>query len=205
MDKDTKPQLDGETEDSPSSVPSQKIRMARYLFAGLLLLSAVLLGIGTFTFGYGKGASYLSNDPNSCANCHVMQEHLHSWQKSSHHHVATCNDCHLSHHPIGKWVTKGDNGFFHSLAFTLGNYPDPIQIKPRNKVVTQNACIGCHEDFVHSLLPTGEEVDSRNEAISCVHCHFDVGHAHRGYSTGSSRESMQEKVRAWLLPPENKK
>ena len=29
-------------------------------------------GIGSYTFVYAKGASYLSNDPNACANCHVM-------------------------------------------------------------------------------------------------------------------------------------
>lgn len=26
-------------------------------------------------------------------------------------------------------MTKADNGFFHSLAFTMGDYDDPIQIK----------------------------------------------------------------------------
>ena len=73
-------------------------------------LFGILAGVGTFTFGYGKGASYLSNNPQTCVNCHVMQDHLDSWQHSSHHHVAVCNDCHLPHDPIGKWVTKADNG-----------------------------------------------------------------------------------------------
>ncbi len=135
----------------------------------------LLAGVGTFTFGYGKGASYLSNDPNTCVNCHAMQEHLDSWQKSSHHHVAVCNDCHLPHDAIGKWVTKADNGFFHSLAFTLGNYKNPIQIKPRNKRVTQSTCVSCHADLVHPLLPVIDGGDMQ----SCVHCHSQVGHAHR--------------------------
>lgn len=90
----------------------------------------VLGGIGAFTFGYGNGWSYFCNHPQSCVNCHVMQDPFDFWQNSSHRHVAVCNDCHLSHHPNGKWVVKGDNGFFHSLAFTLENYHDPIQIKP---------------------------------------------------------------------------
>lgn len=130
-------------------------------------------GVGAFTFGYGKGASYLSNNPETCVNCHVMQDHLDSWQHSSHHHVAVCNDCYLPHDFIGKWVTKADNGFFHSLAFTLQNYQDPIQIKPRNRRVTQNACIDCHKDLVHSLLPAKSEQAMQ----SCVHCHSEVGHA----------------------------
>lgn len=140
-----------------------------------------LAGVGTFTFGYGKGASYLSNNPQSCANCHVMQEHFDSWQHSSHHHVAVCNDCHLPHYFAGKWLTKADNGFFHSVAFTLQDYRDPIQIKPRNRRVTQNACIDCHKDVVHALLPVEHPHSNskQNEAMSCVHCHSDVGHAFR--------------------------
>ncbi|MEN6494679.1 MAG: cytochrome c nitrite reductase small subunit [Thermoguttaceae bacterium] len=141
----------------------------------LAVMLGVLGGIGAFTFGYGQGSSYLSNNPQACVNCHVMQEHYNSWQNSSHHHVAVCNDCHLPHDFVGKWATKADNGFFHSLAFTLENFHEPIQIKPRNRRVTQNACLHCHQATVHQMLPaTGE-----GEMLSCVHCHSDVGHAHR--------------------------
>lgn len=139
----------------------------------LTIMFGALTGVGFFTFGYGKGASYLSNDPKGCINCHVMQDHFDAWQHSSHHRVATCNDCHLPHDPIGKWVVKADNGFFHSLAFTLENFHEPIQIKPRNRRVTQKACLHCHEDMVHAMLHQGPD----GEMPSCVHCHSDVGHA----------------------------
>ena len=43
-----------------------------------------MAGIGGYTFVYAKGASYLGNDPNACANCHIMQDHLDGWIKSSH-------------------------------------------------------------------------------------------------------------------------
>ncbi|WP_166822722.1 cytochrome c nitrite reductase small subunit [Thalassoroseus pseudoceratinae] len=155
----------------------------------LCVLLGTLSGVGTFTFGYGQGASYLSNDPKGCANCHVMQEYFDTWQNSSHHHVAVCNDCHLSHHPIGKWVTKADNGFFHSLAFTLQNYDEPIEIKPRNRRVTQNACLDCHQDVVHAMLPTSSVGDgSQYETQSCVHCHSNVGHAFHPISSQSVRD-----------------
>lgn len=144
-----------------------------FLIAGSLGLAA---GLGFFTFGYGQGASYLSNNPAACANCHIMQDHYDSWQNSSHAHVAVCNDCHLSHHPIGKWVTKADNGFFHSLAFTLDDFPEPIRIKPRNRRVTQNACVHCHREIVHQMFPVATPAV---ETLQCVHCHADVGHAQR--------------------------
>jgi cytochrome c nitrite reductase small subunit len=87
--------------------------------------------------------------------------------------VATCNDCHLPHDFVGKWVTKGDNGFFHSLAFTTGVFHEPIQIKPRNRRVTQGACLYCHGDYVDHMRPAEEGGDM----LSCIHCHSDVGHA----------------------------
>lgn len=145
----------------------------------LLLLLAVLLGLlgglGAFTFGYGDGAAYLSSDPVACKNCHIMEDQFDSWLKSSHQRVAVCNDCHLPPGAVGKWVTKADNGFFHSLAFTLENFHEPIQIKPRNRRVTQSACIACHQDFVHQMLP----VEPSGDMELCVKCHADAGHAAR--------------------------
>lgn len=142
------------------------------LVAGSL---GMLGGLGAFTFGYGEGAAYLTNDPAACANCHIMQSHFDTWLKSSHKHVAVCNDCHLPHHAFRKWLTKADNGFFHSLAFTTGDFHEPIQIKPRNRRVTQQACLHCHADFVNHLLPT----ERGGDMLACVHCHSDVGHALR--------------------------
>jgi cytochrome c nitrite reductase small subunit len=150
-------------------------RLAFGFLVALSVMLGILTGVGAFTFGYGKGWSYLSNDPTGCAICHVMQGHFDSWQNSSHRHVAVCNDCHLPHHPVGKWVTKADNGFFHSLAFTLENFHEPIQIKPRNRRVAQHACLDCHADIVHQMLPA----ETNDEMLSCVHCHSDAGHAHR--------------------------
>lgn len=135
----------------------------------------VLAGLGGFTIGYGDGAAYLSNDPEACGNCHVMQGHLASWRASGHRHVAVCNDCHLPPGLPGKWLTKADNGFFHSLAFTTGDFPDVIRIKPRNSARTQQACLSCHADLVHGLLPA----EPGGDVLRCVHCHAGVGHAQR--------------------------
>lgn len=139
----------------------------------LAVMTGILGGLGIFTFGYAEGASYLSNNPQSCTNCHVMEPYYDSWQNSSHSRVAVCNDCHLSHNPIGKWVTKADNGFFHSLAFTFEDYHEPIQIKARNREVTQKACLYCHEDTVHQMI----SINKNNETLHCISCHSDVGHA----------------------------
>ena len=48
------------------------------LGAGAILVAlgaGVALGVGGYTFVYARGASYLTNDPAACVNCHVMREH----------------------------------------------------------------------------------------------------------------------------------
>lgn len=141
-----------------------------------VLAAAVLgtaFGLGLFTFTYGEGASYLSDTPTACINCHVMTEQFDSWVKSSHGGVATCNDCHLPKPAVPRWVTKTDNGLMHSVAFTFDHFHEPIRIKPRNRRVVHHNCVTCHLDMVHELLPTTVTGD----AIQCYQCHGDVGHA----------------------------
>ena len=148
---------------------------ARWLAVAAAVVVGVLGGLGSFTFGYGDGLAYLRNDPAKCANCHVMQSSYDTWLKSCHRDVATCNDCHLAHHPVAKWLTKADNGFFHSRACTTDRFHDPIRIKPRNRQVSQDACLHCHRRFVDELLPA----TGGGDTPWCVQCHADVGHALR--------------------------
>lgn len=130
------------------------------------------LGIGSYTFIYAKGLSYMSNDPAVCANCHVMREYLDAWQKGSHHAVAVCNDCHTPHNFAGKYFTKALNGYNHSLAFTTGWFPDNMQITPRNRAITQDACRHCHADMVMEIDAFGHGP----QALDCIRCHDSVGH-----------------------------
>lgn len=145
--------------------------MALVVFA---VIAGVAIGLGMYTFVYAKGYSYLTNDPNACANCHVMQGHFDSWVKSSHRNVAACNDCHTPHNGlIPKYASKAYNGFFHGLAFTTGDYPNPIRIKPINHDITEHSCLSCHQAIVASITPPHQD------ALSCTRCHSDVGHALR--------------------------
>ena len=152
-----------------------RVRLARLLPVAVAGALGVLFGLGAFTFGYGDGTAYLRNDPASCANCHVMQGLYDSWTHSSHARVATCNDCHLPPDFAGKWITKADNGFFHSVAFTTNDFPEPIRIKERNRRVTQRACLHCHKAAVNHMLPA----QAGGDMLRCIHCHGDVGHSRR--------------------------
>jgi cytochrome c nitrite reductase small subunit len=162
------------------------------------LAFGIAAGVGVFTFGYAKGASYLTNDPAACANCHIMSEHFSAWQKGSHRTV-TCNDCHTPHNFVGKYVTKARNGFWHSFYFTTGRYPDPLRITERNRQVTEETCRYCHEAIVEAIDPArsagrghgptvtqaslaglaavGQSSTGHGDArLSCIRCHTYVGH-----------------------------
>jgi cytochrome c nitrite reductase small subunit len=154
--------------------PSKKqTNVTMMLATGIAVVLGAAIGLGAFTFVYAKGYSYLSNDPNACANCHIMRDHLDAYSKSSHRTVATCNDCHTPPELAAKYLTKAEHGLFHSLAFTTGNFHDPIQIKSRSLRVTENACRKCHADIVHQIDSGPTNSDT---AISCVRCHANVGH-----------------------------
>lgn len=156
---------------------SPQINPRIWIWTALILGGAVGLaaGVGSYTFIYAKGASYLTNDPQACANCHVMDNHLDSWAKSSHHAVAVCNDCHTPHDFFGKYTTKALNGWHHSVAFTTGRFHEPIRITDRNLAITEAACRDCHSDITE-MIDAHAATDPRQEPLSCVRCHDDVGH-----------------------------
>ncbi|HXF95311.1 MAG TPA: cytochrome c nitrite reductase small subunit [Gemmatimonadales bacterium] len=139
-------------------------------YAPSVLLGAAL-GSGSFTFVYGRGASYLTDDPAACANCHVMKTQYDGWLTGGHHGAAVCNDCHTPRHPLGKYSTKALNGFWHSFYFTTGTFPEPIRITARNRAVTEGACRWCHAGMVAAIAGA----DHRGE-VSCIRCHRTVGH-----------------------------
>lgn len=135
-------------------------------------VAGVLMGIGAFTWVYAKGFSYLTDDPAACANCHVMQDHYDGWLKSSHRNAAGCNDCHTPAGFFDKYYTKALNGWNHSVAFTTGNFPDPLRITERNRGVTEGACRKCHGDMVEAMVGRTDGT----EFPSCIRCHREVGH-----------------------------
>lgn len=145
----------------------------RTLLVALCVGAGVFLGVSGYTFHYAKGTSYLSNDPKTCVNCHIMQEQYDSWQKSSHHAVASCNDCHVPHELVPKWLAKMENGYHHSKAFTLQDFHEPIRIKAKNSRILRNNCMSCHADIVSGMVGVHKD---RDASVSCVKCHDNVGH-----------------------------
>ena len=141
--------------------------------AGLALsvLGGVLLGSGVYTFDYAEGTSYMSNDPAACVNCHIMREQYDGWQKTTHHAVATCNDCHTPHDLVGKYTTKMVHGYRHSKGFTFQDFHEPIRISEKDREIVEANCVRCHTELVSQI--------SGPEPAGCTRCHSDVGHGAR--------------------------
>ena len=155
----------------------------------LAVMVGVLLGVGLFTLNYAEGLSYLSPDPKACVNCHIMRPQYESWQKSSHHAVARCIDCHLPHDFIGKYLAKAENGYHHSKGFTFQDFHEPIMIKSKNARILQRNCVACHGDLVHDLI---SGVNGSADEVQCVHCHAGVGH---GETTGLGGPAQAAELR----------
>ncbi len=148
--------------------------MTRLLKWTALAAIGILFGVGVSTFVLAEGTSYMSDRPETCVNCHVMRPQYHSWERGRHHAVATCNDCHVPTDPLGKWIAKSSNGWHHSKAFTTGDYPEVIRIKPHNLAIVEANCVRCHGTLFHH--PSTEHAASV-ESDGCIRCHAGVAHA----------------------------
>ena len=141
----------------------------------ILAVAGLTGGVGVFTFVYAKGTSYLSDRPEACDNCHVMNLVYEGWIKGGHQHVAVCNDCHVPHDFIGKWLTKADNGLHHSWAFTFKEIPPSLRAKEKSQRVVQDNCIRCHSEMAENAAAGSS---GAGPALACKACHRQAGHPH---------------------------
>jgi cytochrome c nitrite reductase small subunit len=140
---------------------------------------SAIAGVMIYLFYISNAASYLSDKPETCVNCHIMAPQYATWSHSSHRTAAHCNDCHVPHNnELNKYFFKAKDGMRHSAIFTLRAEPQVIMIlEPGQKVVKQN-CIRCHEKML-----TDNRMESINpgftmlrEERQCWECHRDVPH-----------------------------
>ena len=144
----------------------------RVLSVVAALTTGVAIGTAVFGIGYAELPSYLSSDPLTCTNCHVMQVQYDAWSRGPHHAVATCDDCHLPQDGVAhKLAVQLEDGALHGYAFTTGTYPDNIRIRASSLAVVNAACLTCHAGVTDQMrLIVG------GENLTCTHCHSHIGH-----------------------------
>ena len=158
------------------------------LISSAFIILLVIIGIlACYTFYHAKGVSYFSNEPEACNNCHIMNEVFNDYLSAPHSQRiagqprATCNDCHLPHGFVSKWIAKAQSGVGHAYAFTFqpGSLPTNLSANESSKQIVQDNCVRCHIEYAQNAVnPT--TIPGHNNALSCVSCHESVGHK-RGF------------------------
>jgi cytochrome c nitrite reductase small subunit len=168
----------------------------------VIITLGVLIGIGLLILRISNAASYLSDNPNACINCHVMTPQFATWQRSSHARVATCNDCHVPQdNPIRTYAFKAGDGLRHSFMFTFRLEPEVIRIKDAGRDVVQENCIRCHLKIMDqlSLVSVTCEMSEHGGGKLCWECHRETPH---GTVTSLSSFPMARVPRVTPVMPE---
>jgi cytochrome c nitrite reductase small subunit len=146
----------------------------------VIVAAGVFFGLAAYAFYISKAPSYLSDNPETCINCHVMNPQFNDWAHSSHRETATCNDCHVPHDNIfHKYGFKMKDGLRHATIFTLRNEPQVIYILEAGREAVQSNCIRCHEratgmQFLGSVLPG---YTNHLQQRHCLDCHRETPHS----------------------------
>ena len=157
---------------TPVEPTARPFRWRWYLVPAILI--GLVVGIGGYTFVYAKGASYMTNDPAACANCHVMNEQYDGWITSSHRAVAVCNDCHTPDgHRRQVRSPRPTTASGTRSAFTTGLVSRAHPGHAAQQGVTEASCQKCHADDDRRDHDT---THPKGEPLTCVRCHDSVGH-----------------------------
>jgi cytochrome c nitrite reductase small subunit len=145
-----------------------------------VVVTGVVCGLGSYAAYASRAWSYLSDEPSTCINCHIMAPYYATWNHSSHSRDATCNDCHVPHENVArKWFFKGMDGMRHAAVFTMRGEPQVITANNESAAVIMANCVRCHEQLNTEFVNTGDITYHdvmAGEGKACWDCHRDVPH-----------------------------
>ncbi len=145
----------------------------------VFLISSIAAGLIAYLLYVSKAWSYVSDNPQTCVNCHIMAPQYATWQHSSHREVATCNDCHVPHNnALNKYYFKAKDGLRHASIFTLRAEPQVIFIKDAGKEVVQQNCIRCHSTLIDGFVKNNvsQSIYQHKVDRQCWDCHRETPH-----------------------------
>jgi cytochrome c nitrite reductase small subunit len=143
------------------------------------IVVSVITGILIYLFYVSRAASYLSDKPEICVNCHIMAPQYATWSHSSHREAAVCNDCHVPHNTqLNKYYFKAKDGMRHSTIFTMRAEPQVIFIKEAGQKVVKENCIRCHTALLadNKMAAINSGFSTMRKDRPCWECHREVPH-----------------------------
>ncbi len=162
----------------------------------VIIAAGILTGLILHLINLSNAVSYLSDDPVTCINCHVMNPEFATWERGSHGRVATCNDCHVPQDNfVNKYLFKASDGMRHAYMFTFKLEPQVIRIKDAGKKAVQENCIRCHENYLHPLSLRSINARGIYEGTEqmCWDCHRETPHG-RVHSLASTPYVRVQKI-----------
>jgi len=145
----------------------------------VLVCLGIISGLLIYAFYISRAYSYISDNPKTCVNCHIMAPQYATWGHSAHREVANCNDCHVPHNNVfNKYYFKAKDGMRHATIFTLRNEPQVIFIHEAGQEVVQNNCIRCHTEKItdSKVLAFTQEYHQYRTDRKCWECHRETPH-----------------------------
>lgn len=169
------------------------------------IIGGAFAGLFLYSFYASRAYSYLSDEPKTCVNCHIMAPYYATWMHSSHGRGTTCNDCHVPHNNIAnKYYFKAKDGLRHAAVFTMRKEPQAMQATDASAQVIMDNCIRCHTQLNTEFVKTGrmgfKDVKEMN-GKACWDCHREVPHTRSRSlsSTPNARVPLpQSNVPEWL-------
>jgi cytochrome c nitrite reductase small subunit len=126
----------------------------------IVAIAAAIITLGFFGF-VSNAPAYGGSEPETCANCHVMDSQYDNWYHAPHDNFTECVDCHLpDENKILYYLEKGRQGAKDVYAFTTGNIPVAIRASE-----IESEKIHIEEDTVRSdgVFLLVDRVDSARE------------------------------------------
>lgn len=152
-----------------------------------IIVGGIICGLGAYTVYAARLTSYLSDEPSTCTNCHIMAPYYATWNHSSHSRNTTCNDCHVPHdNAAKKWFFKGKDGMRHAAIFMVKGESQVISAIDESASVIMDNCIRCHEQLNTEFVKTGKmnyDMVKAGGGKACWDCHREVSHGKNGLSS----------------------
>nr|WP_321451959.1 cytochrome c nitrite reductase small subunit [uncultured Carboxylicivirga sp.] len=145
----------------------------------VIIASGIFFGLSFYLFYVSRAHSYLSDNPKTCVNCHIMAPQYSTWSHSAHREVATCNDCHVPHNNVANtYYFKAKDGMRHATIFTMRAETQVIFIQDEGKEVVQQNCIRCHQHLISNekVLAKVPDIHFNIDDRKCWECHRETPH-----------------------------
>jgi len=143
-------------------------------------LLLVIIGIAAVAVGFLFIPVYVTTTPSFCSNCHVMDQFVDSWKRSTHAQFG-CDACHVKPGLVNHFVNSVVVSQNVYLSF-VGRAEMPEQIRSAtNENCLQGGCHSVNRTASTSgdlRIPHREHVEMRD--LQCKDCHFNVVHTPDG-------------------------